>query len=115
MWVNRWGLMFGRLTLILVMASLRLLVAVMVVLVVVVVVVLLLHIVEQGGGGGWHKAVVLVCLPLAGPIGLSPLQIPTLCGSARVLVVSMEGGRGGGTQLQPMYYCVCDPGTAGDT
>ena len=27
------------------------------------------------GGGGWHKASVLGCLPLAAPIGLSPLLI----------------------------------------
>ena len=27
----------------------------------------------------WHKAMVLVCLPLAAPIGLSPLRIPTHC------------------------------------
>ena len=33
---------------------------------------------------------VLVCLPLAALIGLSLLHIPTLCGSERVLVVSME-------------------------
>ena len=33
---------------------------------------------------------VLVCLPLAAPIGLSPLLILTLCGSERVLVVSTE-------------------------
>ena len=33
---------------------------------------------------------VLVCLPLATPIGLSPLHSPTLCGSERVLVVSTE-------------------------
>ena len=33
---------------------------------------------------------VLVCLPLAAPIGLSPLHIPTLCGSEHVLVVSTE-------------------------
>ena len=43
-----------------------------------------------GGGGGWHKASVLGCLPLAVPIGLSPLLILTLSGSKRVLVVSME-------------------------
>ena len=42
------------------------------------------------GGGGWHEAMVLVCLPLAAPIGLSPLHIPTHCGSKRVLVVSTE-------------------------
>ena len=30
------------------------------------------------------------CLPLAAPIGLSPLLILTLCGSERVLVVSTE-------------------------
>ena len=39
-----------------------------------------------GGAGGSHKAMVLVC----SPIGLSPLHIPTLCGSERVLVVSTE-------------------------
>ena len=33
---------------------------------------------------------MLVCLPLAAPIGLSPLLILTLCGSERVLIVSME-------------------------
>ena len=43
-----------------------------------------------GGGGGWHKASVSDCLPLAAPIGLSPLLILTLCGSGRVLVVSPE-------------------------
>ena len=43
-----------------------------------------------GGGGGWHRAMVLVCLPLAAPIGLSPLHILTLCGSERVVVVSTE-------------------------
>ena len=44
----------------------------------------------KGGGGGRHKASVLGCLPLAVPIGLSPLLILTLCGSERVLT------RGGG-------------------
>ena len=33
---------------------------------------------------------VLLCLPLATPIGLSPPHILTLCGSERVLVVSTE-------------------------
>ena len=42
------------------------------------------------GGGGWHKASVLGCLPLAVPIGLSPLLILTLCGPECVLVVSTE-------------------------
>ena len=41
-------------------------------------------------GGVWHKAMVLVYLPLAAPIGLSPLLILTLCGPERVLVVSTE-------------------------
>ena len=41
-----------------------------------------------GGGGGWHK--VPDCLPLAAPIGLSPLHIPTLCGPERVLIASTE-------------------------
>ena len=49
---------------------------------------------EEGGGGGWHKASVSDCLPLAAPIGLSPLPILTLCGPERVLVVS-RGGEGG--------------------
>ena len=44
----------------------------------------------QGRGGGWHKASVFGCLPLAAPIGLSPLLILTLCGSEGVLVVSTE-------------------------
>ena len=43
-----------------------------------------------GGGGGWHKASVFGCLPLAVPIGLSPLLILTLSGPERVLVVSTE-------------------------
>ena len=43
-----------------------------------------------GGGGVWHKASVSGCLPLAVPIGLSPLLILTLCGPERVLVVSTE-------------------------
>ena len=42
------------------------------------------------GEGGWHKALVSDCLPLAAPIGLSPLLFLTLCGSERVLVVSTE-------------------------
>ena len=53
--------------------------------------------------GGWHKATVSDCLPLAAPVGLSPLLILTLYGSERVLVVSTEplddlscfGGGGG--------------------
>ena len=40
--------------------------------------------------GSWHKASVSGCLPLAAPIGLSPLLILTLCGPERVLVVSTE-------------------------
>ena len=44
----------------------------------------------KSGGGGWHKASVSDCLPLAAPIGLSPLLILTLCGPERVLVVSAE-------------------------
>ena len=39
---------------------------------------------------GWHKASVSDCLPLAAPIGLSPLLILTLCGPEHVLVVSTE-------------------------
>uniref|UniRef100_A0A7S4FXI3 Uncharacterized protein n=1 Tax=Eutreptiella gymnastica TaxID=73025 RepID=A0A7S4FXI3_9EUGL len=44
----------------------------------------------ERGGGGWHEAMVSVCLPLAAPIGPSPLHTPTLCGSERVLVVTTE-------------------------
>ena len=44
----------------------------------------------RGGRGVWHKASVSDCLPLAAPIGLSPLLILTLCGPGRVLVVSTE-------------------------
>ena len=55
----------------------------------------------HGGGWGWgggggrergilHKASVFGCLPLAAPIGLSPLLIRTLWGPERVLVVSTE-------------------------
>ena len=44
----------------------------------------------RGGGGGWHKASVSDCVPLAAPIGPSPLRILTLCGSEHVLVVSPE-------------------------
>ena len=43
-----------------------------------------------GGGGGGGKASGSDCLPLAAPIGLSPLLILTLCGPERVLVVSTE-------------------------
>ena len=45
---------------------------------------------KASGGWGGHKASVLGCLPLAAPIGLSPLPILTLCGPERVLVVSTE-------------------------
>ena len=45
---------------------------------------------DPGGGGGWHKASGSDCLPLAAPIGLSPLLILTLCGPKRVLLVSTE-------------------------
>ena len=48
---------------------------------------------RAGGGGGWHKASVSDCLPLAAPIGLSPLLILTLRGSEPVLVGGWEGGR----------------------
>ena len=44
--------------------------------------------VGEVGREGWHEAMVLVCLPLAEPIGVPPLYIPTLCGSERGLVVS---------------------------
>ena len=53
------------------------------------------------GGAGWHMASVLGSLPLAAPIGLSPLLILTLCGSECVLVVSTEPLDGGGGALSP--------------
>ena len=45
---------------------------------------------NAGNVGGWHEASVFGCLPLAAPIGLSPLHIVPLYGSERVLVVSTE-------------------------
>ena len=50
----------------------------------------MVYVVYGEGGGGWHEAMVLVCLPLVAPIGLSPPLILTLCGPERVLVVSTE-------------------------
>ena len=44
-------------------------------------------------GRVWHKALVSDCLPLAAPIGLSPLLILTLCGPERGCVNGV-GGRG---------------------
>ena len=41
-------------------------------------------------GGGGAQGLVVGCLPLVVPIGLSPLHLLTLCGSTRVLVVSTE-------------------------
>ena len=62
---------------------------------------------------------MLVCLPLAAPVGLSPLLIRTLCGSERVLVVSTEppddlsclttpgvGGPGDGLLPLPLTRCI---------
>ena len=49
----------------------------------------------RGGGGVGMTPAMDCCLQLAAPIGLSPLLFLTLCGSERVLVVSMEP-RGGG-------------------
>ena len=43
-----------------------------------------------GGGGVGTMPRVFDCLPLAAPIGLSPLLILILCGPERVLVVSTE-------------------------
>ena len=57
----------------------------------------------EGGGVVWHKASVSDCLPLAAPIGLSPLLSLTLRGPERVLVVS-GGGGGGGTH--PRFQCI---------
>ena len=45
---------------------------------------------------------MLVCLPLAAPIGLSPRHVPTLCGSERVLVVL--------TERQDDLSCLTTPG-----
>ena len=66
------------------------------------------------GGGGGHKASVLGCLPLAVPIGLSPLLILTFCRSQRVLVVSTEplvdysrvGCPGEGLLPVPLTKCI---------
>ena len=59
---------------------------------------------EDRGGGGWHEDMVLVCLPLAAPIGLSALHILTLCGPERVLVVS--------TDPLDELSCLTTPGSA---
>ena len=59
---------------------------------------------QTAKGGGWHKASVSDCLPLAAPIGLSPLLILTLCGPERVLVVSTE-------PLDDLF-CLTTPGSA---
>ena len=53
-----------------------------------------------GGGGVWHKAMVLVCLPLAAPIGPSPSYILTLRGSGRVVVMPTE-------PLNPCVRALC--------
>ena len=58
-----------------------------------------------GGGGGWHEASVFVRLPLAAPIGLSPVHILTLRGSERVLW-SCRGGGGGG-KATAVWNCRC--------
>ena len=55
------------------------------------------------GGGGWHKASVSDCLPLAAPIGLSPLCIPILCvvfggGSAPLRAILPRQAAGGRAQ-----------------
>ena len=55
----------------------------------------------ERGGGGWHKASVSDCLPLAAPIGPSPLLILTLCGPQRR--VRGGGGGGGGMAGRPAY------------
>ena len=67
-----------------------------------------------GGSGGWQKAMVLVCLPLAAPIGLSPSHILTLRGSDRVLVVPTEppddltrGGGGHAEDPNPTFPKFC--------
>ena len=60
--------------------------------------------VGRRGGGGWHKASVSDCLPLAAPIGLSPLLILTLRGPERVLVVS--------TEAPDDLSCLTTPGSA---
>ena len=45
---------------------------------------------EAGGGGGGGAQGLGIRLPLAAPIGPSPLLILTLCGPERALVVSTE-------------------------
>ena len=47
------------------------------------------------GGGGWHKASAVGCLPLAVPIGPSPLLILTLCGFCGFILTLCGGGGGG--------------------
>ena len=47
-----------------------------------------------GGVGGWHRAMVLVSLPLVAPIGLSPLHILHV---------------GGGGIFCPQRFVICQP------
>ena len=61
------------------------------------------------GQGFWH--IVLVGLIVAAPIGLSPLHLLILCGSQRVLVVSL-GGEGG--ELAPRGFWPTPPPTRPD-
>ena len=51
-----------------------------------------------------HEAMVLVCLPLAAPIGLSPVVSLTLGGCERGLIVS--------TELLDDLSCLATPGLA---
>ena len=63
--------------------------------------------VGHGGGGAWYKASVLGCLPLAAPIGLSPLLILTLCGSwggGTCIATTEENPMTGNTRM-PQWGC----------
>ena len=53
------------------------------------------------GRGGWHKASVSDCVPVAAPIGLSPLLILTLRGSDVFWWCQQQPGGGGGVAQGP--------------
>ena len=69
----------------------------------------------HGRRGGWHEAMVLVGLPLAAPIGLSPLHVLTLCGSERATCLGRvaRGGGGGGEYVCGWHFPFSTLGAVG--
>ena len=72
----------------------------------------------SGGGGGWHEALVLVGLPLAVPIGLSPLHTfrpsvgPDVCwfgAPGQLVLFDYSGGPRDGLLPVPSTRCILSP------